>query len=64
MTAIGEIGLVNIAARIAYPGVKTLYAARVSGSTALAARKPALLRALARHLFLGEQRMAALAGAL
>jgi menaquinone-9 beta-reductase len=40
--------------------VQDLYAARVSGSNVLADRKPALLGALGRHLFLGQQRMAAL----
>jgi hypothetical protein len=40
--------------------VQELYAAKVSGCAALADRKPALLAALARHLFLGERRMAAL----
>jgi flavin-dependent dehydrogenase len=40
--------------------VQDLYAARVSGSVTLADRKPALLAALARHLFLGAGRMAAL----
>jgi flavin-dependent dehydrogenase len=43
--------------------VQDLYAARVSGCCALAARKSALLAALGRHLFAGQQRMAALAGA-
>jgi hypothetical protein len=43
--------------------VQDLYAARVSGCDALAARKPALLGALGRHIFLGHSRMAALAAA-
>jgi flavin-dependent dehydrogenase len=43
--------------------VQDLYAARVSGCTALAGRKPALLAALGRHLFTAQQRMAALAAA-
>lgn len=41
--------------------VQDLYAARVSGCDSLAARKPALLGALGRHIFLGQSRMAALA---
>jgi hypothetical protein len=40
--------------------VQELYAARVSGDAVLADRKPALLGALGRHLFLGRARMAAL----
>jgi flavin-dependent dehydrogenase len=43
--------------------VQHLYAARVSGDAVLADRKPALLGALGRHLFLGRQRMTALDGA-
>jgi flavin-dependent dehydrogenase len=43
--------------------VQDLYARRVSGSAALAAHKPALLAALARHLFVGQRRMDALTGA-
>jgi flavin-dependent dehydrogenase len=42
------------------PEVQRLYAARVSGDAVLADRKPALLGALARHLFLGCARMSAL----
>jgi flavin-dependent dehydrogenase len=42
--------------------VRALYAARVSGTAVLSDRKPALVWALARHLFLGQQRMAALDG--
>jgi flavin-dependent dehydrogenase len=41
-------------------GVQALYASRVSGDAVLADRKPALLGALGRHLFLGRARMAAL----
>jgi hypothetical protein len=44
--------------------LQDLYAARVSGTAVLSDRKPALLGALARHLFLGEQRRAALDRAL
>ena len=40
--------------------VRQLYAARVSGDIVLADRKPTLLGALGRHLYLGQQRMAAL----
>jgi flavin-dependent dehydrogenase len=40
--------------------VRDLYAARVSGDIVLADHKPALLGAVARHLYLGRQRMAAL----
>jgi len=40
--------------------IRQLYAARVCGDLVLADRKPALLGALGRHLFLGRQRMAAL----
>jgi flavin-dependent dehydrogenase len=40
--------------------VRQLYAARVSGDIVLADRKPTLLGALGRHLYLGQQRIAAL----
>ena len=40
--------------------MRQLYAARVSGELVLADRKPALLAALARHLYLGCERMKAL----
>jgi flavin-dependent dehydrogenase len=40
--------------------VRELYAARVSGDLVLADRKPTLVAALGRHLYLGRQRMAAL----
>jgi len=40
--------------------VRALYAARVSGDLVLADHKPALVKAVARHLYLGRQRMAAL----
>jgi menaquinone-9 beta-reductase len=40
--------------------VQDLYASRVSGDQILADRKPALLAALARHVFLGQRRIAAL----
>jgi flavin-dependent dehydrogenase len=40
--------------------VRALYAARVSGDLVLADHKPALVGALARHLYLGRARMAAL----
>jgi flavin-dependent dehydrogenase len=43
--------------------LQDLYAARVSGDAVLADRKPALLGALGRHLFLGRQRIAALEAA-
>jgi flavin-dependent dehydrogenase len=43
--------------------VQDLYAARVSGALTLADRKPALVGALGRHLFLGARRMTALATA-
>jgi flavin-dependent dehydrogenase len=40
--------------------VRALYAARVSGDLVLADHKAVLVKALARHLYLGRQRMAAL----
>jgi flavin-dependent dehydrogenase len=40
--------------------VRALYAARVSGDLVLADCKPTLMKAVARHLYLGRQRMAAL----
>jgi flavin-dependent dehydrogenase len=40
--------------------LRQLYASRVCGDIVLADRKPALLGALGRHLYLGRQRMAAL----